>query len=218
MHNILYLDVFSEDTSYIIRGKKHYRTWIGVFLSLLIIIASVIFAFMFGEEVYKREKPTVSNSEEFLLNSRVEMTDYPIYMFITDHRGRKIENIRNYYEINTFKMSISQDNKIEQSGFTPQHAVVRCQARHFSAIRGKISDIEIEQILAEFSYCIDYDKDGFVQNPHTSRNSTFLNIEFNICNKTANTCAEDLDTIVKEAYIQLFYINTYIDSNDYLIR
>lgn len=215
MNNIFYLDFFGEDTSFIVRGKKYYRTWCGVILSILLIIASVILTFLFGQEVYQRKKPNISISEEFMSTSLVKMTDFPYYMVLRDKFGRIIENANSYFDIKTFKMNLTDKGVVEYSDYTSFHPVVKCTSKNFDTIRGKISDSIIEDILIYPTLCVNYDDEGILHNPYTSKNSTFLNIDLFICNKTERTCADDIDDTTKEVYLQLYLLNSYVDSNDY---
>lgn len=215
MHNILYLDVFSEDTSFIVQGKKNFRTWFGVFLSICLMVASIILTIKFGQEVYQRKKPSVSISEEYLAFSRVEMTDYPLFIIFSNYKGEKIENIDGYYTIKSYKMNFTEDGYSDFAGNTPFHPVVKCKSKHFDTVRGKISDSKINEIVRYPSFCIEYDYQGILQNPYKSANSTFLDIDIVMCNKTARTCADDFDFIIKEAYVQLYLLNTSIDSLDF---
>lgn len=215
MHNIQYLDVFGEDTSFLVRGKKNYRTWLGVFLSLLITIASIVLTIIIGQEVYQRKKPIVSISEEFLSYSQVKMKDFPYYIIIRNQFGQAIENVNSYYDFKTTKFNMTEDGVPDYRNDTLFHPVVKCKSNNFNSIRGKISDSEIEKIINLPTYCVDYDDEGILQNTFMSPNSTFLSLNFFICDKTVRSCADNLDLIVKEAFVELYYLSSYIDSNDF---
>lgn len=216
MNKLFYLDLLSEDTSFLVKGKKGYRTNLGVLLSILMILASIIFTILFGQEIYQRKRPNVSISEEFLANSRVKMTEYPFYFTLTGYNGKMIEDYKKYYDVLTFKMNFTENLAIDYSGYTPFFPVVKCEKKHFNSVKGKISDLDIENILHTHSFCVEYnEEEGAVQNPIISINSTFLELSFHICNQTSRACAEDLSFMIKEMYFSIYLLNSYIDSNDY---
>lgn len=104
-----YIDIFPEETSFLVEGKKNFRTWTGVTLSILVIIASIILTIMFGQEVYQRKRPSVSSSEQYLSTSTVNLTEWPFFIIISDYDGNKIENVSGYYDIKPFKMNFTED-------------------------------------------------------------------------------------------------------------
>ena len=56
LHYLKYLDMFPEDAGFVNEGKRDFRSYIGAILSFLMIIAILIVALLFGQEVYKRKK------------------------------------------------------------------------------------------------------------------------------------------------------------------
>lgn len=65
LHNLKYLDLFPEDTTFIVDGKRNYRTWLGTILSILVLIATIALTILFGQEIYKRKTPSVSYLKSF---------------------------------------------------------------------------------------------------------------------------------------------------------
>ncbi len=134
LHYVKYLDIFSEEIGFVDQGKKNYRSWLGVGLSILLIAASVVLILMFGQEVYKRQKPNVAISDTFIEYSRINMQEWPIYIILSDHIGEKIKDVKKYYNIVTYKQNYTMKGDTEFSDYTPYHKVVRCNYTHFSIV------------------------------------------------------------------------------------
>jgi len=64
-------------------------------------------------------------------------------------------------------------------------------------------------------YCVNYDKEGIIQNPYTSSNSTYLDIDLSRCNNEVQQCGENYESIVSESYFILYYLSSYVSSKDY---
>ena len=60
------------------KSNSNYTSILGSIFSITIILTSMILAFLFGQEVYKRNNPSVYSFQEFIPYSRVNFTDFPI--------------------------------------------------------------------------------------------------------------------------------------------
>lgn len=213
--HIKYLDIFPEDTGFIHEGKRNYRSYIGVSLSICVIVASIIVAFMFGKEVYERKTPSASSSKEFRPTSRIDLSKWPVFFIISDGYGRQLEDIHSYYDIKALKMNFTEDGKVDQLIYHPLWRLDRCNISHFEYTKNFISIEIIETYLQLPTFCWVPNEEAFVQNPYKDSNSSFILFDIIACNKSATKCADDYEEVIPEAYVQMFFINAYIDSLDF---
>lgn len=207
-----YLDIFSENTSFTDKGKINFRSWLGVVLSTFLIITVVILALLFGKDVYERKQFSVSLSEEFTPVNKIVLKDIPPFIVISDNRGNNID-IEGYYSFSTFKMNFTEYNLVNYADSADKFfSFSRCKKENFATVSQFISKEIIESFLDIPSYCISSTEEAAIQNPYKTPNSSFLNIAVVKCNKTIENCADDLDS----AYVEFYFINSYIDSNNYI--
>jgi len=209
------IDVFYEQAIFTHEGNKEYKSTLGGMLSIILIIASAIIAILFGQELYQRKRPNVSESSEFRETSRINMFDWPLFITFSDAYGEKFHP-DGYYDIFTYIMNFTETGKVDFADVSPFHPVVRCNSTHFEKVKDKISEKEINNYLEWPSYCIDYDFQGILQNPYKTLNSTFLDIDVGMCDTSSRKCADNYDDIMTEGYFHLYFLNAYIDSNDNL--
>lgn len=214
--NIKYVDIFPENTGFTDKGKKNFRSWFGVSLSFLVISSSLILTLMFGKEVYERKKLLVSISEEFTSVSQVSLVEWPVFMVISDDFGNKIDT-DGYYTFQTFKINYTSNNLVDYSNWAEDlFFVSRCTIESFNRVKHFVSDEKINAFVNEMpSYCVHANEEAVIQNPYKSTNSSFLNIHIRRCNITSNVCAENYDMVVSQAYVEFYFVNSYIDSLDY---
>ena len=113
-------------------------------------------------------------------------------------------------------MNFTDTGNSDFASHTPWYTLTKCKMEHFDRVRDKIPEEELKKYIDNFpSYCFDFDDTVFFQNPYKQVNSTFLNLHVLMCNETERKCADDYKSIVTEAYVQFYYVNSYIDSLDF---
>lgn len=205
------LDFVSEEIGFEVNDSRIYKTNTGAILSLILFISSFVIAIMTGSNVYKRNEPNVSVSSDFLIESKVYLQEHPFFFSVGDTNGNQYKNYSKYLNFKASKMN-STNSEVQFMGLlnTPLH---KCTMDDFSPFRGKINDEILEAYLEMPMTCISFDKEAVIRNPYGSANMSF--IDFSFCYCDGDDCAEDLDFVLKELYVSFYFMNAYVDSNDY---
>lgn len=212
---VKYIDIFQEETMFTDRGKKNFRSILGAVLSLMLIVATIVLAVLFGREIYQRKRPSLSVSENYIKNSRVKVQDINPFMLFTDAYGRMIPNIHDYYEFLLFYMTLS--DKIVGGMGALNWTIERCTMDHFKGVLDKVNQNDVAEIITYLpAYCFNYNNNtDYFQNQYKDVNSTWFEIDISLCNPKKKKCGEKFDFIKQESYLTFFYINSYTDSLDY---
>jgi hypothetical protein len=210
------LDFLSEEIGFEIHNSKIFKTYFGSFLTAIIMITSIILAFMFGKEIYERKNPKVSGSKFYHQDSKYVLgKDLPIFFMISNTFGRFIENYEQYFNPIAFK--INRTNSVPEYSGEIYKKTEKCKMKHFQGLVGKIPDSEIEKLLAQPNFCFNFDSNAEIHNAFVYTNSSYISFYFRMCNETnpdAN-CAADLKELTKEVYIRTYFLNNYVDSQDH---
>lgn len=109
------------------------------------------------------------------------------------------------------------NSKQEFGGYPKSHYVSKCNETHFASFRGKITDEEIDTFAKMPTFCMNYleDHDGFFENPFSTPNSTFLDIDISFKKYLNESKPDRYDKILQESYFTVYYLNSYVSSIDY---
>ena len=93
INKIYTIDFFGRSLMFEQKDSNKFHTNIGLAMSILIILASLGFAYMFGRDIYQRKLPYAYDIEE---NLNVNKTDIPLKNFpmslaVTVHGGRILD-------------------------------------------------------------------------------------------------------------------------------
>lgn len=210
------LDFLSEVVGFEIDKSLIYKTNLGAIVTMLIVIASAILAFMFGKEIYERKIPQVSLSRTYLSESKFVLgEDFPVFFLVSDVKGKFISNFDQYFSPVAYKLNRTNSKTVHFSEF--YKVTEKCQMKHFKGLSGKISDSEINSLLDLPYICFNFDSEAVIENGYGFTNSSYINMAFRTCNKNLpnSNCAADLDQMVKEVYVRFHFLNNYVDSHDY---
>lgn len=212
---VKYIDIFQEETMFTDRGKKNYRSILGAVLSLMLIVATIVLAVLFGREIYQRKRPSLSVSENYIKNSRVKVQDINPFMLFTDAYGQMIPNIHDYYEFLLFYVTVT--DKLEGGMGYLNWTIERCTMDHFKGVLDKVSQNDIAEIITGLpTYCFNYNNStDYFQNQYKDVNSTWFEIDISLCNPKKKKCGDNFNFIKQESYLTLFFVNSYTDSLNY---
>lgn len=205
------LDFVSEEIGFEVNNSRIYKTNSGAFLSLIISISSIIIAIMIGNEVYERKLPNVSVSSNYLEDSTISFTEYPIFFSVADTYGNYYDDYSQYLYFYLYKMNIT-NSIFEYSGIL-ESSIHRCTMDDFSPYKGKIEDDLLKTFLDIPTTCMSFDENFLIKNPYDSPNSSSIVFSFSYCE--GDNCAEDIEFALKEIYVKFYYMNAYVDSDDY---
>lgn len=215
LRSIKAIDIFSEEIGFEVNQSKIYKSYFGASLSIIVIITCIVLAIMFGQEIYKRKSPTTSVSSNFLPNSKILLGDQiPLFFEFKHSDASYIENLNKYVEgsFNRFNFSGSNIDLI----FFPD-PMARCNRHDLRALEGKVTEEQISIYLNAQMYCFNFNNESLVMNPYGTSHSSFINFNFFACNKTdtSKNCAKDIDETLSEFYIIMYFLNNYVDFNEY---
>ena len=63
--------------------------------------------------------------------------------------------------------------------------------------------------------CVNHTDDDHVFNKNANANSAFAKIEFYKCDKNKRECPENIDILMREVYLIITFVNSFIDSSNY---
>ncbi len=92
-------DFLGNKYSFEENSHSNYTSTVGSIFSIIIIITSMVLAFLFGQEVYKRNNPSVYSLQEFIPYSRVNFTDFPILFSFFWENGTSIKDPNKYFDL-----------------------------------------------------------------------------------------------------------------------
>lgn len=210
------LDFLSVEVSLLINGYKRYKNLYGSFLSIIIISASITLAFLFGSEIYKRQVPIVSQSSEYTSSSVVKMNEYFFFYTFKDYNEDILTNPFDYFGMISYKENYTNSKQIF-GNYPKSHNVTKCNETHFKTFKDKISDEEIDTFVKMPTFCMNYldNYDGYFENPYSTPNSTFLDIDISFKKYTDDAKPDRYDKIIQESYISVYFLNSYVSSIDY---
>lgn len=94
------IDIYGNTFTFEEDSKQSYRTLIGGVLTILLMILVIVMGFIFGQEIYLHDVPTVSNSGETLSYSKINMKSLPI-IFSIESNEELIYDYTQYFTIKT---------------------------------------------------------------------------------------------------------------------
>ncbi len=205
------LDMFGQSISFEENESKTLKTPQGAILSLIIIIATAIISFLFGQDIYLRTNAITRNSQIFNSNSTVRVNDLPFIFGFSDPLGIPLNNPLDYFDVYYEVYSFDQNmlttykkNKIKSecnsTAFPPEYK---------DYIKSTPCD------LMKGCFCIDQKDDAFFKNKYDTANSQFIKVVFYPCNPAKRTCASDMNKYLKNFLAIAGLVNSYINPEDY---
>ncbi len=80
-------------------NSTRFKSALGATISFIAVILITVIAFLFGREVYQRDKPKLSISQELLENSVVKIEDLNLTLLVTKFTGEVMYNPFDYVQI-----------------------------------------------------------------------------------------------------------------------
>lgn len=206
----------SEEVGFEVESSRTFKTYFGAFITLIIVVISIIIALMIGNEIYERKTPSVSSSSNYLSNSNFTLKDYPLFFLVSDTNGKFVEDYTKYLHFDYFK--VNRTNSVSDYSDTRKDQVaLKCTFDHFRPFIGKIDNDTLNTYAEMPTYCVNWDDEDLIKNEYAYANSSYINFNFGKCDVTDinQKCADDLEDMIKEIYVRVYYMNSYLDSLDY---
>lgn len=185
------LDIIGPQIGLEHSNSTRFKSGLGASISFLAIILCTVIAFMFGQEVYKREAPNLSISQELLENSNVKIQDLNMIFAISKFSGEIITNPFEYVQVKVslFTIFVNQSSSLDMNSYSAINT------------NGAITLVTNSTTL--------------IENDLYSIPSTTFRVHLTKCNSMIQTCAPDLEEIFNTLYFTLLLNSNYFSSLNY---
>lgn len=219
MKSLLYhaqkIDLFGRNYIFEEFDSQRYSTKTGIFFTILIVITCIVIGFLFGQEIYSRDNPTVLNSEEYLDNSRITVKEFPMFFSFVNGPTVNQPTVPLYVDMKITHMIINND-------FTPTikyyDGYKRCNVEEYEEFyQPYIKDIfaDLKDKNSMDLYCINQN-DLYFQNDYSAKNSSYINVRFLLRTESeGNIDLEARTALLKDLYLVTTVVDSYIDSSNY---
>jgi hypothetical protein len=202
------IDIFGKELKFEEDQSQNFKTSVGSVFTIIVFALFITFTFIIGKEIYQREYPDVLIIKEILDNQVVELTDFPIMIFIKDLEGKSSEKFIENINITITFTDISLENVVTEE---EMHSLKSCNESDYPIHKDKLSQIlKSANQNNEIPYCINTSKDSKIKNQLDQINSSSLSLKFEMCNKIENSNCPVTNLLV---VIKLF--NSFVVPKNY---
>lgn len=106
MNQIFKLDLIGPQIGLEHTNSTKFKSPIGAFISFISIVICTVIAFMFGKEIYLREAPKISITQELLENSSVKVEDLNLVFVVSNFNGVLLSNPLDYIDLSISTFTI----------------------------------------------------------------------------------------------------------------
>jgi len=156
---LIKVDFLGGEIGFEYQGTRKFKTFIGAVLSSIIFITVVIFGVVLGQEIYKRKRPLVSNSNTFLEESTYSYNDFPILYSFFNYAGKEI-NPHEYFDFLIQEFSFDENLNLN---ITNSFSLVNCSEikSNFNTKSFFDSDLLINPYTTQ--YCPNFPSDSRIR-------------------------------------------------------
>lgn len=179
-------------------------------LTVLLLIATIVVGFIFGQEIYLRKNPQYTSSKATITNeeSLINFLELPIIFKFLNNVGSPIDDVNIVNKLITASLITFDiiDGDGQKSNFSN---IKECNledynnSTRFEKIKGIVNSRGI-------SFCLD--PKSVMMNKKAAFNSKNILVIFNKCKKN---CLPNIDEFLEGAYIGLNFIDEYIIPSSY---
>lgn len=204
------LDMIGPEFRFERNNSARFKTLEGSFLSLIVIVAAIVLAFQFGQDIYQRKVPSVSSSREFLNASDVYFKDLPLMFSMVSARGI---NLRSNTTLDFWADEFTFDENTNIK--VTKYNLVNCKEM---IPKFRLHKNFVAQTVNEpFDYyCLNFTENQKFKNEYTVPNSIFYRFMFRYCQKEERAdCDHDPILLNDRLAIALTYVDNFVDSTNY---
>ena len=208
------IDLFGRNQSFEEDENQKFTTNLGVIMTIILIIISLVIGFLFGKEIYQRKNPSVVQSVDKKPYSRISLKDFPIYLVIGNSESDNFQ-IENYLDIYVASLSWENEGIIYSQAGTIKKELPEFSENLLPEYLDFIStsySISTSDTLTRYYIhpYLDYFQDSYL-----TSNMTMMNIAIRKCQ--GDHCAKDIDEVIlsKSLYVGLMFLDSYLDPTDY---
>lgn len=214
IHYFQKIDLFGKHFKFEQNSNQNFTTNLGIGLSILIIITSIVICFIFGQELYLRQNPTVISSQQIVPTSEVSLNNFPIEFYVIDRFGIRIprSDVKMLFDISYYYYEIDSNGKVKALDI--YEASSTCNKTNYQSLEQlKLLNLNNETDSSIHCFDLKYPK---LQNAYASPNSIFSTLVFTKCKSTnEKKCNEKIDEILTEVYFVASYIDKFVDTKNY---
>lgn len=207
------LDFMSETLSFENDGSKNFKSCFGAFLSLIVIIGSVVISSFFGKELIERKLPITSSYSNFIEVSEFNLKSFPIIFMISDTTGKALDNYEDYFEVNA--ALLNRTNAVPNYYNPYEYSSKKCKREDLVNIENIVGEQDILNIIKLPLICVKYTENSIIKNDYAYLNSSYVNVNFRYCNPNTKQCPSDTKKRENDFYIRTYFVNNYVNSFDY---
>lgn len=196
---------------------SRFQSWQGLIWSIIAVATCATIGFMFGQEIYQRNNPMVSISQEFISYSDVWVKEFPLMFSFISTNGTSLneDNLDNYFD--TMIYMASMDNEGRFKDYEEVYKFEKCDSSKYTKYRKDVEEMINNKPKVNF-LCMKHDEKSYFSNSYFAVNSTNLNYIVKACSKFSNSnkkkkCAEreDLVNTVENMLITITYVTSFVD-------
>lgn len=201
------IDMFGQQIGFEDCGSVTYKSWQGAIFTLIVLIIGSVIGFLFGQEIYERKEAISSFGKVLVKESIINFHEESIIFAVSHLNGTLITNPFEYFDVIVENYSVDDKlnatkNLLPIAQCTPQTLPVR--------LKNTICD------LSPGCMCLDNsDENLSFMNNFANRNSRAQQFNFFPCDSKKRKCPNDLNAIIRNFYISVGIMNSFIDINNY---
>lgn len=205
------INVFGLDFQFEKDFNTRFNSAAGFILSIIVFTATIVAAFILGEELIKKEKPKIIKSDTQItpLDSEISTSEFPYYVIFSTGDGVPIlkHELAGYVEMNVKTIEVTKENGLVISN----QKAVDCDMSKVVNEQARNSIISLMNVTSQYiPYCIDNNLK--IRSKLANENSSVVELIFTRCTKN---CAPDRDKILEGMLIGFTYVDSYISPSDF---
>lgn len=208
------MDFIGPKFSFELEDSNHFQSVQGGLLTTLVGMVAFVIWFLFSKEIYERKTPNVSNAIETVPDSVVYFNEFPLIFFLSSPTtGKKIKNYRDYFDTSIFGITMNPAWVVTADSSTYDFAF--CDSSKFKKYKNLVEDVLTKDTKDTF-LCMNFDNKAQFSNAFFALNSTNMNLWLRKCDKNQRKCADDLDVVLKDILVWMYYIDSSVDTSNFL--
>lgn len=200
------VDIYGLPLTFEEEESSKVATFGGLVGSLFTMAFIIAMSILFGRELIQRRHPFSITSEEFIETSSVFLKEMPLIFNFHLDQGERLDG-RLYFEMDVYQFYTYETITIDMDLYLKK-CDYRDYTKHQEWVRKLTENTTVDYL------CLAHNDTSKIVNPYGSPNSTFIHISFRKCDSTKRKCANDLDRVLSDVYVQTLFQDAYVDVNN----
>lgn len=205
------IDFFSEYISFNYDESRRIYSSFGIFLTILLVLITSILSFVIGQDLYLKNKPSITQSEQFNSVSEINIDNKRAIMFaFRNNDGNLVsQNSLSSLTVTGTLKTIEDSNIIKTEEYDID--LVPCSNESYN---NNIKSFILSKIIEQSTYCTSLKSGNYtISNPYRYYSSKVFIINIEVCD---NLSPEECQKIRNGLnYIDIYYLDNFIDPYDY---